>query len=361
MSPKWFIRLVVVIWIVTGLVLGDLFLNSQMNRPLGPTLKNGSMDQTTTNLTELSKPDQISSPIQGSPQNQTNQPRPYCGNKPVLYILVAGIDYRGDDYLYGLADSIRVVRIDFTKHKVSVLTLERDIWVEIPGISDHYGITHGKLNQAYFYGVPAMGYYDGPGGGAGLLAATLKLNFGLDVDNYIVVSFGAFTNGVNALGGVDVYLPTEVNGDYGLPGSQYYQTLGYFPSGINHLDGTRALDLARIRQGYTTIFRNENQDRIFKGIYKKITSPEIILRGPELIQILKDTVLTDLSPRQITNMMCLVSKMNSADLNFTAIPKDNYVESSIYDPAINDQTYVWKIDFDVFRSYISKFMNGLVP
>jgi LCP family protein required for cell wall assembly len=339
-----------------------------MDKPLGPALKGSFTEQPTSNFSQLSTldqastPDQISTPVPGSPQNQTNQPRPLCGNKPVLTILLAGIDYRGDDWLYGLADSIRIVRIDFTTHKISVLTLERDIWVEIPGISDHYGITHGKLNQAYFYGTPGMGYYDGSGGGAGLLASTLKLNFGLDVDNYMVVSMAAFVKGVDALGGIDVSLPNAVDGNQpDAPGSQNYQNLGYFNAGINHLDGTQALALARIRFGYTTIIRNQNQDRIFKGIYKKITSPGIILKGPEILQILKDTVLTDLTPRQISDMICLVSKMNRSDLSFTAIPTSDYVTSSIYDPDIHAQTFIWKIDFDVFRSYISQFMNGQLP
>ena len=55
-----------------------------------------------------------------------------------------------EDYLYGLADEIRVVRVDFVTPKVTVLALPRDLWVEIPEIEDAYGITHGKLNQAYF-------------------------------------------------------------------------------------------------------------------------------------------------------------------------------------------------------------------
>jgi LCP family protein required for cell wall assembly len=368
MSQKRFFKPAVGMCVVIGLVFGYFYLNSQMDKPLGPALRGSLTEQPGSNFSQLSTLDQIpmpvkiSVPVQRSLINQTNQPRPLCGNMPVLTILLVGTDYRGDDYLYGMADSIRIVRIDFTTHKVSTLTFERDIWVEIPGISDHYGITHGKLNQSYFYGTPGMGYYDGPGAGAGLLASTLKLNFGLDVDNFLVVSMAAFVKGVDALGGIDVYLPNFVNGNLpDSPGNLIYQNLGYFPAGINHLSGTQALALARIRFGYTTIIRNENQDLIFKSIFRKITSPSIILKVPELLQILKDTVLTDLTPRQIGNMICLVSKMNRSDLGFTAIPKSDYVESTIYDPQIQNQTFIWKIDFDVFRSFISQFINGQVP
>src|SRR4030043_502604 len=103
--------------------------------------------------------------------------------------------------VFGCADVIRIFRVDFTTHKVSILTLERDIWVEIPGISDHYGITHGKLNQAYLFGNPGMGYYDGPGEGPGLLALTLEQNFGLSVDHYLAIDTQTFVKMIDATGG----------------------------------------------------------------------------------------------------------------------------------------------------------------
>ena len=63
---------------------------------------------------------------------------------------------------------MRVIRVDFVEPRVQVMTFPRDLYVEIPEIEDHYGITHGKLNQAYLYGNPGYGYYDGPGRGPGL-------------------------------------------------------------------------------------------------------------------------------------------------------------------------------------------------
>jgi anionic cell wall polymer biosynthesis LytR-Cps2A-Psr (LCP) family protein len=62
-----------------------------------------------------------------------------------MTILAIGSDERNADYLYGLADAIRIIRIDFITPSVSILDFPRDLWVEIPGISDHYGITHGVL------------------------------------------------------------------------------------------------------------------------------------------------------------------------------------------------------------------------
>jgi LCP family protein required for cell wall assembly len=272
MSKKRLAIIFFSIFAILGLVLGNSSCSSLMDKPLGPSLKGNPSAQ--PNSKPISTPFTPATTVQSPAQVQATQLPPLCGNVPVLTVLAVGIDFRGDNYLYGLADVIRIVRIDFTTHTVSVLTLDRAIWVEIPGISNHYGITHGLLNQAYFYGVPAMGYYDGPAGGAGLLAATLKKNFDLVVDNYVVLDFGAFVKIVDALGGIDVNLPTAVDGNVN------GNNLGYFSVGSHHLDGTQALNLARIREGYTTLNRDSNQDQIIKGIYAKVTSPAIISRLP---------------------------------------------------------------------------------
>jgi LCP family protein required for cell wall assembly len=338
------------IFAILGLVLGISSCSSLMDKPLGPSLKGNPSAQ--PNSTPISTPVTPTTTVQSPAQVQATQLPPLCGNVPVLTVLAVGIDFRGDNYLYGLADVIRIVRIDFTTHTVSVLTLDRAIWVEIPGISNHYGITHGLLNQAYFYGVPAMGYYDGPAGGAGLLAATLKKNFDLDVDNYVVVDMAVFVKMVDALGGIDVNLPAPVDGTPDLP---------FFNAGKQHLSGTQALELARIREKYSTLIRDSNQDIILTAIFTKLSSPEVIGKIPQLLQAFTGAGLTDLSPRQIENMVCLLKMMGKTDLTFRGIPDKYYVYAWIYDQDMHQDVNIWKIDFNIFRSYISDFMKGQWP
>ena len=333
MTKKRVIISIIFICAIIGLVLGVVHVNSLMDKPLGPSLN------------------QAQTPVQNAAQNQSDQTPPLCGQTPILNVLVVGIDYRGGNYLYGLADVIRIVRIDFTNHQVSVLTLDRAIWVEIPGISTQTGITNGMLNQAYFYGVPAMGYYDGSGGGAGLLAETLKKNFDLDINNYAVVNFSTFVKFVDALGGIDVNLPEPVDGT---PGT-------FFNAGEQHLNGTQSLELARIREKYTTLIRDSNQDFIIKGIFDKLSSPDVLTKIPKLIQTFTGAGLTDLSPRQIENMACLLNKMGKTDLTFREIPDKYYVNGWTYDKDLNQNINIWNVDFNIFRSYVSDFMKGQWP
>lgn len=361
MKQKRILIIAISVIILIGLGSAYWYLNFLLAKPLGPSLSDELAGQPIANMDQLQTPDRLSlpgitqepllplQPLQTQAPLPTQGP-PLCGDISVLTILLSGIDYRGDNYLYGLADVIRIVRIDFTIPKVTIFTLDRDLWVEIPGIQDHYGITHGKLNQAYFYGVPGMGYYDGSAGGAGLLAKTIKWNFGLTVDDYIVVSMAAFVKGVDALGGIEVNVPRSLDA-----GSSSFNT------GLQHMSGSEALDLARIREGYSSLIRISNQDAIIKGILEKISSPDVILKIPALLQALQGTVLTDLSPNQVNNMVCLVKKMSGADLNFAEIPTSYYAQSWIYDPSMQMNVWVWDIDFNVIRYYSSEFQSGRWP
>ncbi len=212
---------------------------------------------------------------------------PLCGGPPMMTVLAIGSDYRGEGYLYGLADVIRIVRIDFVTPKVSILALPRDLWVNIPEIEDFHGITQGKINQAYLFGNKGMGYYDGPGQGPGLLARTIDTNFGLQVDQYVAISMRTFVDMVDIIGGIDVELPKPVDATQTgeVDGSRL--SIGTFKAGMNHLDGRRALLLARVRMPYNDLERINNQTIVLKAIRDKLLSPTVLPKLPRLINSLR--------------------------------------------------------------------------
>jgi LCP family protein required for cell wall assembly len=279
---------------------------------------------------------------------------PLCGGPPVMTVLALGID-GNENYLYGLSDVIRVVRVDFVKPKVTVLAMPRDLWVEIPEIEEPYGITHGKLNQAYFYGTPGMGYYDGPGAGAGLLARTLDLNFDLPVDHYGAVSMHTFVKMVDAVGGIDIYLPTDVDGT---PVDDKTEDMGYFDAGQQHFTGDQALRFSRIRKRYNAFTRSSNQNMVLCALKDKVTSPAVVPKIPQIINAFQDSILTDLSPEQLAQLACLVPKLDSENLIFTAIPEDLLSPGRVYSPQQTAETYVLKADYNEIRAVINQFMAG---
>ena len=295
--------------------------------------------------------------LQASPLPTITQNVGLCGAPPVMNILTIGTDARGDNYTYGLADVIRLVRVDFVNPKVTVLEFPRDLWVEIPDVADNLdGQDHEKLNQAYLYGNPGFGYTDDPARGPGLLARTLTLNFGTQIDHYAAVNMRTFEKLVNAVGGIDVALPETVDGRTATDMNKRL----LFPAGTHHLDGARALTLARIRieGGFA---RAENQNRVLCALRDKLTSPAVITQIPDLIRSFEGAIQTDLSPEQLGQLACIGTKIPSGNIVFASFPAEHFKATRQHDPVFGKNVFVWDVDFTVLRSYISLFNQGAWP
>jgi LCP family protein required for cell wall assembly len=280
-----------------------------------------------------------------------------CGGPPVMTILAVGTDARGNNYDYGLGDVIRLVRVDFVNPKVTVLEFPRDLWVEIPDIADNLkGQDHEKLNQSYLYGNPGFGYTDDPAQGPGLMARTLTLNFGTNIDHYAAVNMRTFEKIVNAVGGIDINLPHAVDGRT----ADDRNNRLLFESGQQHLDGPRALMLARIRiKG--TFARADNQNRVLCALRDKLTSPNVVTKIPQLIQSFQGAIQTDLTPAQLGQLACLGTQLQPGNIVFASFPEENFTATRIYDPVFKGRVFIWDVDFNILRDYVAQFNQGTWP
>jgi len=278
---------------------------------------------------------------------------PVCGGPPSMTVLVSGV--ASERYTYGLADAVRVVRADFVEQEVTVLALPRDLWVQIPGIADH-GISEGKLNQAYFYGTQGMGFYDGSGQGSGLLAQTLQSNYGLRVDHYLAVNLNSFEQFINALGGIDVYLPQDVYR------KQFGEPKLFLKAGSHHLNGKEAELLARSRIEIGDFGRINNQTIILKAVAAKLLSAQGVQSIPQLVEQWRDNVLTDLSPSVGQKLACLAGKMDlNQDVSFISLPQDLLEEGLVYDKARGQNTYALQGDPAELGQLLRDFQAGAWP
>ncbi len=279
-----------------------------------------------------------------------------CNGPAVMTLLVLGSDARTTGYTYGLADAIKIVRVDFSTPSVMAIDIPRDLWVEIPGVSDHYGLDHGKINQAYFFGGSAMGYYDGPNAGPGLMAETLQYNFGITVDHYLAVDMKTFVRMVDAIGGIDINVDSTVNLNPGPDGNPDY----IFGPGTHHLDGQMAMKVAMNRYP-TTFQRANNQNIVLSAIRAKMLTAQMLPKIPGLISQFSSSVQTDLSPSDISKLVCISQKLPKENINMLAFPEDIFTGTSIYDPYRKVNTYVMEADNTLLRSYLSDFMEGTWP
>ena len=363
-TRKRYLFSIIILTVLFGGIV--LVLSILWNKPLGPALglstiggeETMSAQQDSASVVESTPtPSSLLSQILGLLQQPSNPGDTICNGPAVMTILVIGSDERADDYLYGLADSIRVVRIDFTTSKAMILDIPRDLWVEIPGIADHYGITHGKLNQAYFFGNPGMGYYDGPGEGPGLLAQTLYQNFGLQVDHYLAVDRTTFVRIIDAIGGIDVKVDDTIDLNQSQENTDPKLV---FEPGNHHLDGEMALKIA-VNRSISIFQRARYQNIVLRALQDKLLSPAIITQLPQLITQFTQSVQTDLSPSDLNHLVCIGQALTKDNTSIVAFPEDMFTAESTYDPYRKVNTFTLGADFDQLRTYFEEFMNGIWP
>ena len=362
---KFFISFLSVVAISIAGILVFLF-QTNWRQPLGPSLQVSMATPFGMPPTWTPNPATESTPLSTLAPASTQtavtaseniSANPVCGGNLPIYILVIGSDARADSYAYGLADVIRLVRVDFVNPKITVLEFPRDLWVEIPDISDNLnGQDHEKLNQAYLYGNRGFSYTDDPAHGPGLLAHTLTLNFGTHIDHYAAINMRTFEKIVNAVDGIDVTLPKTVDGRTADDPDKRL----LFVKGTHHLDGREALTLARIR--ISGVFaREDNQDRVLCALRDKLVSVDVIPKIPELIQSFKGAVQTSLSPEQLSQLACLGTKIKPEDIIFTSFPEKLFEQDRVYDPVFKKNVFTWKVDYDILRGYIHRFNSGDWP
>lgn len=193
----------------------------------------------------------------------------------IVNILLVGQDARPGE---GRARSDAMILCTFNKaNKTLTLTsFLRDSYVNIPG----YYAT--KLNAAY------------AAGGFKLLDATLKENFGLNIDGNVEVNFTRFSEVVEVLGGVDIEL-TQREADHLNKGSGYAWSL---TAGVNHLNGEQALAYARIRALDDDWGRTNRQRNVITAAVEQVRNCSLAQLNTLLTQILP-LITTDMTDSEI--------------------------------------------------------------
>lgn len=353
------LSLLACISIISVFYIGNQAYSTWFQKPLGPGLQRPTTWQLPATWTLTPATPRATITLASTFSFETPTPAsPFmpCTNLPTTIILAIGNDTRSDQYRYGRADVIRAIRVDYRAKRITVLAFPRDLWVKIPEIIDDIGTSRQKLNTAYTYGNPGLGFWDHPSQGPGLLARTLDDNFGLQVDHYVAVSMNIFVDVVDALGGLDLTLPDGVDGRT----SKDRSARLVFPPGKQHLSGEQALTMARIRN--VSIFaRADHQNQVVCAFQKKIKSPATIVKIPEIIASFKDNIQTDLSPSQLSQLACITTGIPRSNIVFVSFPREILTSDMVYDPVAKQDVFIWKSDFGDLRSYISRFEAGSWP
>ena len=307
-----------------------------MQKPISAPLALPTMEVGTGLESELKPPTNLEAvPVFIEPERQWNE-KIVCGNEFAWNVLLVGIDYRGENYLYGLADVIRVARVDFVNMNVNMIALPRDLVVEGPEgrFTEQNPM---KINQAYLFGTEGWKGYAGGGNGANSLAEVIRYNFGVTPHHYAVVDFQTVVNFIDAIGGVELDLPQAVYDPD--------PNLGSFPAGHQTLNGERALALMRIRTNYSDSFRVGHQNMVIKAIVNKLAQPAMLVKIPGLLDQFKGGFLTDLSIEQIASLgVCFLKNFDTGNLKSAQIPQELLTAGRVYIPSLDGESYVYRWD-----------------
>lgn len=168
------------------------------------------------------------------------------------FVAILGSDARSGNPANSRADSIHVLALDPKARRGTIVGIPRDAWVDIPG--------HGKrkINEALNIGGPD------------LAVRTLRNVTGMPITYYVLTAFQGMRALVNELGGVDAYVPYDMNDVF---------SGAYFQKGWHRMDGEKALAFSRNRHVPAGDFaRSENQGRLMIDGLKKLRA-ETSTRG----------------------------------------------------------------------------------
>jgi LCP family protein required for cell wall assembly len=218
-------------------------------------------------------------------------------------ILLLGMGGYENDAPY-LTDSIMAVTIDPTTDRVMLASIPRDLVVPMNLQTPSSQIWTNKINAAYEVSYTSIiccvaSQYTGTDGGGHAAEHVVGTVTGLTFDRYIAVDFVAFRDMVNALGGVDVCLTTNLD-DYSYPNYHNGYMPIHFKAGCQHLNGEQALEIARSRhaeqaQQSSDFGRARRQQDIMQAIKKKATTVNGFSKAPQLLDALQKNIHTDMT------------------------------------------------------------------
>lgn len=237
-------------------------------------------------------------------------------------VLLLGIDERESENGPWRTDTMILLTIDPTTNRAGMLSIPRDMWVEIPD----YG-SYDRINTAYFRG-DADNY---PGGGGPALAMkTVQQNLGVTVNYYAAVNFQAFISIVDLLDCVPINVPETIDDpDYpAMTGSGYDPF--YVEAGDHCMDGETLLKYARTRATFGGDFdRARRQQAVLYAVRDHVLSTgqlsSLIAQSPEIYATLQDNIRTNLTEGQIVELVRLAAGI-SDDKICSAVIAGDYIE-----------------------------------
>lgn len=232
-------------------------------------------------------------------------------NTDPFYILVMGLDSRDgtveDGESKSRSDTMMLMRVDPVNYEIGILSIPRDTYAWIDD-------TDNKINEAY--------YLDGPEAAID----QVELLTGIRADYYMSTTFVGFTELIDGLGGVDAYVPIDMDLKNIVTGDHVYLT-----AGDQHLNGGEALVLARVRKAYSwdgDTHRQTNSRGMVENIIRMVANnPDMAQQYADLLYEKCDTNLDRAQFDALVQWFC--ENPDAIDFVDGTTPYDNGMDDAI--------------------------------
>ncbi|MEB3213361.1 MAG: LCP family protein [Leptolyngbyaceae bacterium] len=201
----------------------------------------------------------------------------------------------------GLSDTMLLIRFDPDADDLTVLSIPRDT----RGYVEDVGVT--KLNEANRIGGPALS-----------ATAVSELLNDTRIDRYVRINVQGVEKLIDALGGVDVYVPKDMK--YTDESQHLYIDL---KEGEQTLNGDEAMQFLRYRYDETgDIGRVQRQQTLMRAIQEQTLSPTTLTRIPQIFSVIQSHVDTNLSVEELLALVGFASQMERSDVQMVMLPGD---------------------------------------
>lgn len=251
------------------------------------------------------------------------------GNRRVNIVLLGIGDgnHPGED----LTDTIMVVSIDPKNNDVAMLSVPRDLYINVKEFGGNY-----KINSVYSL---AKDKYDSKDQNKKyeVIKNTLADFLDVPIHYFVLINFEGFKEVVDIIGGVNIEVEDALYDPY-YPDENLigYDEL-FVPKGEQLMDGDLALKYARSRQTTSDFDRAKRQQKILVAVKNRVLEKENLLsikRINQIMQVLSDNIKTDLQIDEISDLASIAKVVDENDIRHKVL--DDSPEGMLYADLLND-------------------------
>ncbi|WP_227395400.1 LCP family protein [Jeotgalibacillus aurantiacus] len=241
-------------------------------------------------------------------------------------ILLIGVDSRGEEQ--SRSDTMMIAQWDGETDTIKLVSLMRDIYTEIPEYGGY------KLNTAYYLGGPE------------LLRQTVKENFDIDVEHYMLVDFKAFESVVDAMApdGIEIDVEKDMSEKIGVS----------LTEGVHKLNGQELLGYARFRADSEGDFgRVRRQQQVIEAVKDHAVSISGVMKAPKMLGTAQPYIQTSMSSAKGAELLSRILLSGGGEIERKTIPLEGTYTTPTYEGAGS----VLEIDWETNRQELKKFLG----